>query len=152
MFALFHIFYFINYTRIHSLYIEYQTYLCLRKWRLKARKASANVTPTLAMQVIARNAAGATVTIRNLRAITNSITRPAALELDELSNDVIERACKLIQHVIIPQCYNCYRYCCTMPYTNSLQTVIICSRIIVKRVSKLAKYLTVVMIRNTLQV
>jgi len=103
------------------------------------------------MQVIARNAAGATVTIRNLRTRTNSITRPAVLELDELSNDVIERACKLIQHVIIPQCYNCYRYCCTMPYTNSLQTVIICSRIIVKCMSKLAKYLTVI-IRNTLQI
>lgn len=93
------------------------------------------------MQVIARNAAGATVTIRNLRVTTNSITRFAALEFDELSNDVIERACKLIQHVI-PQCYNCYRYCCTMRYTNSLQTVIISRRIIVKRV-KLAKYLTV---------
>jgi len=57
---------------------------------LKAKKARAKVTPTLAMQVIARNAAGATVTIRNLRAITNSIILPVTLELDELSSDVIE--------------------------------------------------------------
>lgn len=81
------------------------------------------MTPTLAMQVITRNAAGATVTIRNLH-ITNLITPSIALELDELSSDVIERARKLIQHVV-PRCYNCYRYCCTIYYTNSIQSVII---------------------------
>jgi len=90
---------------------------------LKARKASAKVTPTLAMQVIARNAAGATVTIRNLRAITNSIILPVTLELDELSSDVIEWARKLIQ--VVSRCYNCYRYGCTIHYVNSLRAVII---------------------------
>lgn len=43
-----------------------KTYLCLRKCKLNAKKANAKVTPTLARQVTARKAAGATVTTLNL--------------------------------------------------------------------------------------
>lgn len=42
------------------------TYLCLRKCKLNAKKANAKATPTLARQVTARKAAGATVTTLNL--------------------------------------------------------------------------------------
>lgn len=56
-------------------YAEQEAYLFLRKCRLKAKKARAKVTPTLAMQVTVRKAAGAIVTIRNLRVNQqNSIT------------------------------------------------------------------------------
>lgn len=55
-----------NWKRCGIIAINNETYLCLRKCKLNAKKANAKVTPMLARQVTARKAAGATVTTLNL--------------------------------------------------------------------------------------